>query len=94
MTRPDRYLIRMLVFLALVVSAAVLLYSDLVRAFQANTVLNGLILATLAFGILYAFRQVMMLRPEVEWVETFRRSDPGLSVLIYNMLLSHIETMF
>ena len=93
MTRPDRYLIRMLIFLALVVTAAVLLYSDLVRAFQANTVLNGLILATLAFGVLYAFRQVMMLRPEVEWVETFRRSDPGLSVQMEPKLLAPMATM-
>ena len=93
MTRPDRYLIRMLIFLAFVIGAAVLLYSPLVRAFQANPVLNGMIVATLTFGILYAFRQVMMLRPEVEWVETFRRSDPGLSVLAEPRLLAPMAAM-
>ena len=93
MTKPDRYLIRMLIFLALVVAAAVLLYLPLIQAFQANAVLNGMILATLAFGVLYAFRQVMMLRPEVEWVEIFRRSDPGLSLQMEPKLLAPMATM-
>ena len=93
MTRPDRYLVRMLIFLALVAVAAVLLYLPLVRAFQANVVLNGMILATLAFGIAHAFRQVLMLRPEVEWVETFRRSEPGLSVQQEPKLLAPMVTM-
>ncbi len=93
MTRPDRYLVRMLMFLAVVAGAAVLLYLPLVRAFQANAVLNGLILAILVFGIAYAFRQVLMLRPEVEWVETFRRSDPGLSVQREPILLAPMATM-
>ncbi|MBT5193502.1 MAG: flagellar motor protein MotA [Rhodospirillaceae bacterium] len=93
MTKPDRYLVRMAIFLALVAAAAVLLYLPLVRAFQANTVLNGMILATLAFGIVHAFRQVLMLRPEVEWVETFRRSEPGLSVQREPRLLAPMATM-
>jgi len=83
----------MLIFLALVAVAAVLLYLPLVRAFQANVVLNGMILATLAFGIAHAFRQVLMLRPEVEWVETFRRSEPGLSVQREPKLLAPMATM-
>lgn len=93
MTMPDRYLVRMVMFLVLVVVAAVLLYLPLIRAFQANAILNGMILGTLGFGILYAFRQVMMLRPEVEWVETFRRSDPGLSVQLEPKLLAPMATM-
>ena len=93
MTRPDRYLVRMVMFLVLVVVAAVLLYLPLIRAFQANAILNGMILGTLGFGILYAFRQVMMLRPEVEWVETFRRSDPGLSIQREPKLLAPMATM-
>ena len=93
MTMPDRYLVRMVMFLVLVVVAAVLLYLPLIRAFQANAILNGMILGTLGFGILYAFRQVMMLRPEVEWVETFRRSDPGLSVQWEPKLLAPMATM-
>ena len=93
MTKPDRYLIRMLIFLVFVIIAAVLLYLPLVKAFQANHVLNGMIVGTLAFGILYSFRQVMMLRPEVEWVETFRRSDIGLSVQRDPKLLAPMATM-
>jgi len=83
----------MLIFLVFVIVAAVLLYSPLVKAFQANQVLNGMIVGTLAFGILYAFRQVVMLRPEVEWVETFRRSDIGLSVQRDPKLLAPMATM-
>jgi hypothetical protein len=83
----------MVMFLVLVVVAAVLLYLPLIRAFQANAILNGMILGTLGFGILYAFRQVMMLRPEVEWVETFRRSDPGLSVQREPKLLAPMAMM-
>jgi hypothetical protein len=83
----------MVSFLTLVIAAAVLLYLPLVRAFQANAILNGLILATLFFGIFYAFRQVMMLRPEVDWVETFRRSEPGLSVQREPKLLAPMATM-
>ncbi|MFP6771765.1 MAG: flagellar motor protein MotA [Alphaproteobacteria bacterium] len=93
MTRPDRYLVRMVIFLVLVAAAAVLLYLPLIRAFQANAVLNGMILGTLGFGILYAFRQVLMLRPEVEWVETFRRAEPGLSVQREPKLLAPMATM-
>ncbi|MDP6344206.1 MAG: flagellar motor protein MotA [Alphaproteobacteria bacterium] len=93
MTRPDRYLVRMLLFLALVVAAAALLYLPLMRAFQANPVLNGLIVATLVFGIVYAFRQVLMLRPEVDWIETFRRAEPGLSVQRAPTLLAPMATM-
>ncbi|MDE0940852.1 MAG: flagellar motor protein MotA [Alphaproteobacteria bacterium] len=93
MTKPDRYLVRMVIFLVLVAGAALLLYRPLIQAFQANAVLNGLILGTLLFGIIYAFRQVLMLRPEVEWVETFRRSDPGLSVQREPTLLAPMATM-
>ena len=93
MTKPDRYLVRMVIFLILVAGGAVLLYLPLIRAFQANAILNGMILGTLGFGILYAFRQVLMLRPEVEWVETFRRSEPGLSVQREPKLLAPMATM-
>jgi hypothetical protein len=81
------------IFLVLVAAAAVLLYLPLIRAFQANAVLNGMILGTLGFGILYSFRQVLMLRPEVEWVETFRRAEPGLSVQREPKLLAPMATM-
>ncbi|MDE1147437.1 MAG: flagellar motor protein MotA [Azospirillaceae bacterium] len=72
MSRPTPYLFRMCVFLAAVVAVAAGLYAQVEHFFMANPALNGLILGALAIGILYIFRQALMLRPEVEWLENFR----------------------
>lgn len=72
MTRPRRYLLRMGGFLAVVVAMGVVLAQPLADAFLTNPALNGLILAALLLGILYNFRQVLMLRTEVDWIESFR----------------------
>lgn len=72
MTRPQRYLIRMILFLLAVGVVAVLLLSPLLGAFQANPALNGLILGVLLIGILNNFRQVILLNPEVRWIEAFK----------------------
>lgn len=71
-TRPVRYVTRMLVFLAAAAVAVALIFPALREAFFANAVLNGTILAALAIGILYNFRQVVILWPEVTWIESFR----------------------
>ncbi|MBK8210018.1 MAG: flagellar motor protein MotA [Rhodospirillales bacterium] len=73
MTRPHRYLLRMLVFLALVGGVCALLFSGLQRAFLVNPPLNGLIIAVFLLGVLYGLRQVLRLAPEVGWIEHFRR---------------------
>lgn len=72
MTRPRRFLIRMAVFVVAVSALSALLYLPLQDAFLANAALNGLILGVLVLGILYNFRQVTMLGPEVTWIESFR----------------------
>ena len=51
MTQPTIYLWRMAVFLAAVVGIAAMLAPDLIHAFKANPLLNGVILAVLLFGI-------------------------------------------
>ncbi len=93
MTGPQRYLTRMAIFLAVVLAVAVVLSGPLVNAFMANPALNGLILAVLLGGIAYIVRSVLLLRPEVKWIETFRRSDPGLSVQAPPQLLAPMATM-
>lgn len=93
MTGPQRFLARMAVFLVVVVLVAGALTGPLARAFQANPALNGLILGVLVLGILYIFQQVIRLRPEVAWIETFRRSEPGLSVQTPPKLLGPMATM-
>ncbi len=72
MTRPRRFLIRMAVFVVAVAALSALLFVPLRDAFLANAPLNGLILGVLVLGILYNFRQVTMLGPEVAWIERFR----------------------
>lgn len=72
MNGPRRYLVRMLLFIVAVALAVTGLYSPLVDAFMANPALNGLILGVLLLGIIYIFRQVALLIPEVAWIESFR----------------------
>lgn len=79
MTRPNRYLLRMAAFLAVVAAVAVLLAPGVMRAFMANPGLNGLIVGVFLVGIVLNFRQVMLLKPEVAWLETWRRGQPQLS---------------
>ena len=93
MTQPQRYLTRMTVFVVAVIVIAGALYAPLERAFLANPILNGVILGVLVLGIGYVFRQVMQLKPEVDWLEMYRRDQPGLSVQRAPMLLAPMATM-
>ena len=77
MTRPRLYLLRMAVFLGFVAIAAALLFPRLQEAFLANAVLNGMILGVLLLGIGYSVRQVLMLQPEVRYLEHLKREASG-----------------
>jgi hypothetical protein len=79
MTRPNRYLLRMVLFLAAVAVVAAVLAPGLARAFMANPGLNGLIVGVFLVGVFLNFRQVLLLKPEVEWLESWRRGQPALS---------------
>ena len=65
MTRPTMFLIRMFVFIAIVLAVTALLGGELLVAFNANPLLNALILAVLLGGIAWNLRQVVRLTPEV-----------------------------
>ena len=93
MTGPAVYLLRMLLFVAAVAAVAVVLHGELLRAFAANEALNGLILAVFALGVAYIFRQVLMLRREVNWIDNFRAGRPGLSVQAPPRLLAPTAAM-
>ena len=93
MTRPQRYLVRMIFFLVAFAAVAALLYAPLKGAFLANSVFNGMILGVLLLGIVYIFRQVLLLYPEVAWIERFRRSQPGASTQAPPRLLGPMATM-
>ncbi len=80
LTSPRIFLVRMLVFLILCALIAFVLQRQIITAFMANPWLNGLIVGVLGIGIILAFHQVIRLFPEVFWVNSFRRADPGLAV--------------
>lgn len=73
MTRPSRYLLRMVIFLILVIGVGAMLGPGVVSAFLVNPFLNGVILGVVVLGTLYIFRQVLLLQPEVAWLERFRQ---------------------
>lgn len=75
MTKPGRFLFRMGVFLAAVGAVIAVLHQPLLRAFMANPALNGFILAVLLIGIVYAFRQVILIGQEGAWVEAWQRAQ-------------------
>src|SRR5580658_6585695 len=72
MNRSGRFLIRMAVFVVLVAALAAALFRPLSTAFMGNPGINGVILGILICGIVYIFRQVLMLTPEIGWIEDFR----------------------
>jgi biopolymer transport protein ExbB/TolQ len=96
MTRPGGFLFWMAVFLgvvALVVAALTVTSSTLVDAFQSNVPLNSIILAVLAWGVFHTFRNVWTLRPEVRWIENFRRDQAAVTSGAVPRLLSPMATM-
>lgn len=72
MRNPSRVLIWISLFLAIVVLICVLLAAPLRFAFMANPVFNGVIVAVILIGIVVNYRQVIVLAPEVRWIERFR----------------------
>src|SRR5438445_8804401 len=80
LSSPRIFLIRMVVFLILCALVVIVLYKQIWTAFLANPGLNALIIGVLVIGIALAFRQVIRLFPEIDWVNGFRLADPGLAV--------------
>jgi hypothetical protein len=96
LTRPQVFLWRMSLFLILAVLLAIILdgqTGQLRHSFLANPGLNALIIGVLLVGVVYAFRQVLRLYPEINWVNNFRISDPGLSLEKSPILLAPMATM-
>ncbi|MCB1863222.1 MAG: MotA/TolQ/ExbB proton channel family protein, partial [Gammaproteobacteria bacterium] len=80
MSNPKHTIFWMLIYLIIVAAICALLYRPLESAFMANWVFNGLIFGVLLVGVLITFRQVLILKPELEWIKVFRTGQPGLSV--------------
>jgi molybdenum-dependent DNA-binding transcriptional regulator ModE len=69
---PRIHLVHMMFFTLVVTIIVAVLYPNIKNAFMANVALNGLIIATLLFGIGYSYRMVWRLIPEINWVNGFR----------------------
>ena len=83
----------MVVFLILCSLIVVVLNKQMLVAFMANPGLNALIIGVLLIGIALAFRQVIRLFPEVNWVNSFRLADPGLALERPPVLLAPMAAM-
>ena len=94
LSSPRAYLIRIVIFLAVVGLVLLPLYGQIAIAFQSNPILNGLILFTALVGIVLAIRQVIRLFPEVAWVNDLRiGGEPGLEVRSPPVLLAPMATL-
>ena len=94
MTRPAVFLWRMVVSLVAVALLVVLLHQQLFVAFASNPLLNGVILCVMLLGIGWNFRQVLLLRHEVEWLEAFQRPRDGAPATASPRLLLPMASMF
>ena len=77
MSNPLPYLIRMLLFLAVVAGIGWVLHVDLLRVFNNTPILNTVIVGVLVLGIFFVFRQVLILWPEVKWLRRYIHRDEG-----------------
>src|SRR6478672_9707729 len=93
LSSPRIFLVRMVVFLTLCALVVIVLYRQIWAAFLANPGLNALIIAVLVIGIAHAFRQVIRLFPEIDWVNGFRLADPGLAVERPPVLLAPMSVL-
>jgi hypothetical protein len=96
LTRPQRFLNRMILFLVAVIVICAVIAPALYSAFMGNPALNGIIMGAMLVGIIYIFREVMLLNPEVAWIENYRRNQSagGAAVGKPPRLLSPMATMF
>jgi len=77
MQKPQTFITRMTLFVLAVVLLIILLKDALLSAFLANAALNGVILGTLVLGIIFAFRRVADIKPELDWIAAFKRHESG-----------------
>lgn len=93
MSRPTRFLWRMVLFLVAVAVLAGVLSETLAYAFATNPQINGVIAAVLLLGIAYNLRNVANLNDEVYWLETFRHNRPGITAVPTPRLLAPVANM-
>ncbi|MSO73642.1 MAG: flagellar motor protein MotA [Alphaproteobacteria bacterium] len=63
------FILRMAIFVGIVIALCAVLGSTIGRIFMANPVMNGVIIGALIIGIVYIFRQVLVIVPDLAWLE-------------------------
>lgn len=90
---PRVHLVHMIFFTLVVAVLVVVLLPGIQRYFMANPGLNGLIGATLLFGMFHSYRMVLRLFPEVSWVNAFRESESNAELVRSPRLLGPVSNM-
>lgn len=93
MSNPKQIYTRMIGFVAAVIAICIAIFEPLQNAFMANPAINGLILGVLVIGVIYVFRQVLILRPEINWINAYRRTESIVSAQKPPRLLGPMATM-
>ena len=94
MNSPNRFIQRMIIFIILNLVLGFFLISSLFNAFLTNPIINGLIFSVLGFGIIIILRQVYTLRPEIQWIEGYKRNQAkGLTGNLVNKKLILLAPM-
>ena len=88
-----KYILRILFFLILVSFILYLYVDKLTNFFFTNQALNSIILLVIAFGIIYIFRQIIILKSEIGWLNNLisSKKPSKLSVKSPN-LLKYLDT--
>lgn len=94
MTHPNRFLIRMALFLAAAIAAVSLNWEAALVAFQANPALNGVIIGVFFVGVFVCVRQASSLSDEITWLDEFNRHGPEAAASKTPRLLGPIARAF
>jgi hypothetical protein len=68
MQKQRVFILRMVLFVLIVIGVCAALGSTIARIFMANPALNGVIIGALIIGIVYIFRQVLVIGPDLNWL--------------------------
>jgi hypothetical protein len=83
----------MVLFTAAVLAVCAVLHEQLVPALLTNPVLNALILLVAVIGVIWNMRLVLLLQPEVAWLDHFRAPREGAPAQPLPRLLSPMASM-
>ncbi len=93
MTDPRSFLIRMVSVLGIFMVICGFLYEQVYTSFMGNPILNGTIIATALLGVVYIFRQVLLLVPEVKWLSDVQRTRTLSKKKTKPVLLATVNVM-